>query len=286
MISIIFPKKGWGWVLGSVLLCLFGLVAKELFRTPRQVAGPEFLVALPIMAQVALSGGDRYLAANFATFRALVASTDSMTEDDLSLQAKIQADAAWLNPAQEDNYYIAAAVLPWHGQVDAAQYILQRATESRPFDWQPPFYYAFNSYYFLKNPAEAALWLKKAAEHTEDEGSVLSFQQIAAVWSAQGPDLESAIRLHRELIRATKHTQFAAFLEKRIVRLENLLQIEKAITKYRLELGRSPENVDELLKTGNIERIPVDPFGLSYGLDKDGRPAVKAVASISRSGAR
>jgi tetratricopeptide (TPR) repeat protein len=274
------------FVAGGLLLAIFGLLSRDLSRAPRAVAGSELLVTLPIVAQVVLAGGDRYLAANLATFRALVASTEAMNADDFALQAKIQADAAWLNPAQEDNYYIAAAVLPWYGQLEASQYVLRRASDARPFDWQPPFYYAFNVFYFLKDPAEGARWLRKAAEHTDVEDHVLAFQQIAAVWAAKGPDLEAAIKFHRDLIKATKHREFAAFLEKRVMRLENFLQIEKAVASYRQNSGSVPADVEELVRSGTLSAIPVDPFGLRYVLDADGRAKAQVVARGTQGGVR
>ena len=282
------PLRVWSFLVGGgALLALFGFVGKELSHTPRTVVGSEFLVSLPVVAQVALAGGDRYLAANLATFRVLVASTESMTSDDFVIQGKIQADAAWLNPAQEDNYYIAAAILPWNGQLDASQLILRRASDARPFDWQPPFYYAFNSYYFLKDSVEGARWLRTAAEHTDVEENILAFQQIAASWAAKGPDTEAAIKLHRDLIKATKHKEFARFLEKRVIRLENLLQIEQAITQFRLTFGRSPEDVDELARVGVLATVPLDPFGLRYVIGSDGRPVAKFVtSSVGRGGAK
>lgn len=255
-----------------IFLILFGFAAKGLSHTPRRVAGPELLVTLPVVAQVVLAGGDRYLAANMATFRALVTSTEVMTADDFALQGKIQADAAWLNPAQEDNYYIAAAILPWNGQLEASQYILSRAAAARPFDWQPPFYYAFNAYYFLKDPVEGARWLRKASEATADEEMILGFQQIAALWVAKGPDLEVAIGLHRELAKKTRHKEFAAFLEKRAVRLENLLKIEKSVASYQQSKGFLPTTIEELVGAGVLSAVPIDPFGMAYMLDQHGRP--------------
>jgi tetratricopeptide (TPR) repeat protein len=274
--------KGWRFLFaGGLFLSLFGLVGKDISHTPRQRAGSEFLLTLPIVAQVVMTGGDRYLAANLATFRALVASTESMTADDFALQAKIQTDVAWLNPAQEDNYYIAAAILPWYGQLEASQLVLRRASDARPFDWQPPFYYAFNTYYFLKDSAEAARWLRIASEHTDVEENVLAFQQISALWAAKGPDIEVAIKLHRDLIKATKHKEFGAFLEKRIMRLENLLLIERAIASFRIASGRAPEEIGDLVKAGVIARLPVDPFGMRYALGKDGRPVAIAAARVA-----
>lgn len=280
-------SKTWGlFVAGCVLLALFGLVSRSVLSTPRQNVGPELLVSLPLVAQIAMTGGDRYLAANLATIRAVVASTESMKAEDFAVQARIQSDASWLNPGNEDNYYIASAILPWYGQVDASQYILRRASDARPFDWQPPFYYAFNVYYFVKNYAEAARWLSEAAKHTDIEDTILAFQQISAQWAAKGQDLEVAIKLHRDLIKGTKHKEFAAFLEKRIQRLENLLLIEKSIAAFRASSGRSPADVGELVRAGVMPEIPIDPFGLQYVFDKDGRPAAKPFATRAGGGTK
>lgn len=274
------------FAVGVVLLVLFGLVERSVLTAPRQQAGPELLVSLPLVAQIAMAGGDRYLAANLATVRAVVASTESMKAGDFALQARIQSDASWLNPGNEDNYYVASAILPWYGQLEATQYILQRASEARPFDWQPPFYYAFNTYYFVKDYAEAARWLGEAAKHTYIEDTVLAFQQIAAQWAAKGPDLEAAIKLHRDMMKGTKHKEFAAFLEKRVKRLENLLLIEKACAAFRESFGRAPSTISELVKAGVMSEIPNDPFGLQYVFDKDGRPIAKLLANDTRGGAK
>jgi hypothetical protein len=45
-------------------------------------------------------------------FRALVVSTETMSAENYRILGIVQSDAAWLNPAQEDNYYIAAAFCP------------------------------------------------------------------------------------------------------------------------------------------------------------------------------
>jgi tetratricopeptide (TPR) repeat protein len=271
---------------GVFFIASFGLVGKALSRSPRPVAGSEFLVTLPVVAQLLLAGGDRYLASNAATFRALVASTESMHAADFALQGKVQVDAAWLNPAHEDNYYIAAAILPWNGELDASQRVLRRASDARLFDWQPPFYYAFNAFYFKRDPVEGAQWLRMAAEHTDVEENILAFQQIAALWVAKGPDLEMAIKLHRELIKATKHDEFSRFLEKRVLRLENLLHIEQAIVRYRQDKKNPPARIEDLVRSGAIEQIPPDPFGMHYVLGKDGRPLASAALVNTPEGVR
>lgn len=261
-------------LLGGCLFVGFGLANRALLDQPRPRLDAEIEVGLPIPAQILVAGGDRYLAATLGTVRVLVADTQKMTPEEFALQGRLQSDVAWLNPANEDNIYIAAAILPWNSQLDAAQYVLKRASDARPFDWQPPFYVAFNEYFFVKNPIEAARWLKRAGDHSQFEDEKLDFQQIAALWAAKAPDLHVAIRVHRELIQSTKHREFAVFLERRIVRLENLLSIDDAQSNFRAENGRGASQIEELVRSGVLLAVPEDPLGMTYVLSADGRAAV------------
>lgn len=259
---------------GGLAFAVFGLANNAVLNQPRDRAEAKFEIGLPVPAQILLATGDRYLAANMGAIRVLVADTQKMTPDEFVLQGKIQSEIAWLNPANEDNVYIAAAILPWNGQLEAAQVVLRRASDARPFDWQPPFYVAFNHYFFLKDPIEGAKWLKRASEHSRFEDEKLEFQQIAALWAAKAPDLNMAIRLHQELIQSTKHREFAAFLEKRLKRLENLLSLDAAQSKFVAANMRSATTLEELIVGGFLATIPVDPFGVPYVLDDEGRGAV------------
>jgi hypothetical protein len=56
-----------------------------------------------------------------------------MKAEDYAVQAKLQRDIAWFNPLHEDNYYIGAAMLPWNGELDAAQYVLRKASDGADF---------------------------------------------------------------------------------------------------------------------------------------------------------
>jgi len=271
-----------GGVVVAVAGCfLYALTIPSLYRQPRVPSSVEMQVALPRFVQVMMSAGDRYLAANLAGFRALVASTETMGEDNYRIQGVVQSDAAWLNPAHEDNYYIAAAILPWNNQVEAAQFVLRQASQARPFDWQPPFYYAFNELHFLKKPAEAAEWLHMAAQHTRDELQQLEFQQLAAQWVSKGEDLELAIRLHRAMAKETKHKAFAHFLEKRALRLENLLAIDRAVARYRQLFGSTPAGIAALVERALLPAVPIDPFGLQYIIDSSGKAQVLSAATAA-----
>ncbi len=264
------------WLFAALaFFALHAAIIPRLYSHPRLPDSAEMEVAIPRFAQVLMTAGDRFLAADIAGFRALVASTEKMDRENYRILGIVQSDVSWLNPAHEDNYYIAAAILPWNGELDAAQRILKAASEARPFDWQPAFFYAFNTLHFQKDYESGANWLRIAASHTTDERERIQLQDLATAWAAKAPDQNFAIRLSREMARETRHSGFARFLEKRAVRLENLQKLENAIEIYTKSHGSAPTHLVQLIKAGILPTLPVDPFGLPYGLDQMGKPRIE-----------
>lgn len=250
----------------------FFLAQKRLQSMQRPVVTTEIQVALPVFAQVVLMGGDRYLAANWAAVRALVTETMRMTPDEFHILGLVQQDAAWLNPAHEDNYYIAAAILPWEGQVDAAQSVLRRATAARPYDYQPPFYYAFNLFHFLGDSSAASAWLRQAAPKLGNADERIMLEDFAARWLDRSHDLELAARIVDAMAAQTKRKDFADYLHQRSRRLRDLAALRQAASSYRERFGRSPEALHDLVRAGLIAEEPADPFGLGFGLNAEGVP--------------
>lgn len=263
-----------GWLLAAIGAAVYALLLPALYARPRPPVTLEMQVAMPRFVQVLMAAGDRFLAANLAGFRALVASTETMQAENYRILGIVQSDAAWLNPAHEDNYYIAAAILPWAGEVAAAQYILGQATEGRPFDPLPPFYYGFDELHFRKDPVEGAKWLRIAASHTSDETEQIQLQQMAALWLSKGEDLEFSIRLLRTMARETRHKAFARFLEKRAERLQNLLLLERAIARYTALTREPPKRLQQIVERSILPVIPSDPFSQQYEIDAHGKPQV------------
>lgn len=262
------------WAVGWLCGIAFIGTAVQLKHSARPSSSLEMQSTLPRAVQVVMTAGDRYLAANIASFRVLVASTENMTQENYRIQARVQEDAAWLNPAHEDNYYIAAAILPWNHELNSAQNVLRRAAMARPFDWQPAFYFAFNELFFRKQPVLAAEWLQRAAQASTDEMQKLQLLQLASQWVAKSEDPALAVRMHRVMARETRHKAFATFLEKRAQRLENLMALEAAAAAYERRFGHGPKNLMALKVSGELGELPVDPFGAVYGIGPNGKPVV------------
>lgn len=232
----------------------------------------EMEVALPWFVQVLLSGGDRYLAADINAVRALVASTEAMAEGNYEVLAQVQRDAAWLNPAHADNYYIAAAILPWVNQLSAAQDVLERAIEGRPFDSLPPFYYGFNIYYFDKNPTEGARWVQLAAQRETNRQNSFALDNIAARWYERGNEPSVAISYVEAMAERARDPAFKRYLEQRVARLRMLEVLSQASARFEQQQGRTLRSLRELVDSGLVATLPEDPFGFGFALDDHGRP--------------
>ncbi|HMW57706.1 hypothetical protein [Accumulibacter sp.] len=243
--------------------------------------GAEIEVVLPVFVQVALSGGDRHLAATWSTIRALVTETARMAPEEYRILALVQQDAAWLNPAHEDNYYVAAAILPWEGEVDPTQVILRRATLARPFDFQPPFYYAFNQVHFKGDALGASEWLRFAAGRLHDSEERLTLEDFAARWLDRTHDLDSAARVVDAMAGQARRKDFAAYLRQRSQRLRDLAALRRAATDYTARHQRPPGSLDDLVRSGLIAQIPKDPFGSGFAIDQAGVPVI--AGSLARS---
>lgn len=255
-----------------VSVTLFLLAVNELRPHVRKQVASEIEVALPLFVQVFMAGGDRFLAANLGNVRALIADTARMQPDQYKVLAKVQVDASWLNPAHEDNYFIAAAILPWNGQVDPAQTILQRASIARPFDYQPSFLYAFNLLQFKGDAAAASAWLRNAAAKLPDDDERLLMENFAARWLDRTEDLEVAAAVVESMAKQAKRKDFRVYLLQRAQRLRDLLELRKAAAAFRTRTGEVPRSLGQLVSGGFIVALPVDPFGFGYALDAEGIP--------------
>lgn len=242
---------------------------------PREAAherSRELAVRIPLVFQILTAAGDRYLAANLAGFRILVSEAYRMGPAELALQAQLQKDVSRLNPAHEDNYYIAAAILSVPEVIPVAQYILRRAADARPQDWQPLFYYGFNRYYFEKDPVAGAQALLEAVPRMRDEGESWTMQNLAARWVERGYGAADAARIVGGMADNANPGRFKRYLNHRAQRLRDLATLKDAAARFRVAHGRSLKNLDELVTMKIIERIPEDPFRRGYTLDPQGEP--------------
>lgn len=263
-----------------VLLCLatllgFATATSRLAKTNHLGSSSEMQVALPRFMQVLMAGGDRFLAANITVFRALTTDPGNQLSARFAVQARLQSDAAWLNPRHEDNYYLAAAALAWNNQLETAQEILESSSLTRTFDMLPAFFYAFNEYYFRHDPVTGAKWLRIAADHTSDEDDRLRLSRLAANWITKGQDRVQALKMLETLAGQSKYNSLRQQILQRAERVKHLIILDEAIIAYRERFHRLPISIEELISTELLKKSPIDPLGQGYTIDSQGKAQIK-----------
>lgn len=259
--------------LSVMLLAWVGFAATGLLlrEHARPDAGVELLrVRLPIPVQLAYSAGDPFLAANLNVFRSLMVEARVTEAETYRIQGQLQADAAFFNPRHEDNYYVGAAILPWNGQVEAAQTVLLKAAQSRDWDMWPAFYYAFNAMYFEHDMRKAGHWAEVAAERHPRNAAAL--RDMAAKWYERGDDPEIALNILVAMYDQSKDENFRALLAARIVRLQGLHKLREAASEYRQRNVRGPSRLEDLIGYAGLAVLPEDPLQLGYLLSAEGQP--------------
>lgn len=257
-----------------------GMLAYVLLLGPMQslprAQGEDVLrVVLPGYIEVLLAAGDRHLAANIGVFRSMMVGGGVKEALTYEVQAKIQSQVAIMNPRQEDNSYVAAAILPWWDQVDRAQFILARSTEARDWDYMPPFFQAFNEYYFNKDYKRAGDLVQIAAARSTGVNRE-SLKDVAAKWYTLGDDPRAAIGIISALKEASRDVGIQQRLQGRIDRLNALLELRMAAQHYYQDHDEPLLEVVQLQQLGYLERIPVDPFQFGYELDNNGQVQLRS----------
>lgn len=239
-------------------------VATNSVRPPPREASDELTVVLNVPLQILSSAGDRFLAANAGAWRAIVVDATKMSRTTVSALAQIQENASWMNPAHEDNYYVAAAILPWEGELQRAQTILSRAMEARPGDILPSFFYGFNQLQFLGDWQGAYRAAVFGAEHAANDGDRQLMTVMAVRWAERSDDLETAQRVTTRLAANTKDSALRQYLEKRLERLQGLAMLREGTREFERRTGRRLVSLEELVSSGIVDHLPKDEIGLGY----------------------
>lgn len=255
----------------ALAVLLYALAVRQLDGMPRPQAAEGLKVRMPVLLQVLQAGGDRYLAADLAVIRSITVGAEVTDSETLRVQAALAEDASLLNPRHEDNYYMAAAMLPWQGHVDAGQTALLRAAESRPWDMWPAFFYAFNASYFRHDYALAAQWAEQAASRTV-EPNASALRAMAAKWHEREGDPQQGIEMIERIKTITHSPRSLALMDARIARLQGLQALREAAQTFTATQARPPARLEDLIQAGLLAELPQDPLNIGYTLDAQGVP--------------
>jgi hypothetical protein len=219
-------------------------------------------VVIPATIQVAMYGGDRYLASNIEMIRAAALGA-GIHENDMHYLVRTHLVVAQLNPCHEDNYYLGNALLSWGGAVHEGAELLRRATECRFWDEYPPFFSAITHYFFDKDITEAQRNLEIAARRAT--GNAAAYRKLAVMIGAEELDDDQlALDYLRQQRDHAADPKLRQMLDKRVIRLEGLILLREAQQRYVQLSGRALESPEQLLTSGLLESLPPDPLRLGY----------------------
>lgn len=261
-------------VLAALLVLMAGgyglTVAWAKTNPPARQADVMNVAVSPVM-QLILAGGDPYLAANMGTFRALIISVEQLDAAGFAVLSKVQQDVSLLNAANEDNYYLAQAVLPWVGDVVAANNIVSRAAEARKRDFLPLFFLGFNQMYFERDFISAARSIEMSAGRVDGQLRE-NLLNLSAKFYERADDPQLALNFVKSIQSSARDPALKAFLQARVVRLEGLMALQSAAKRYQSRTGKVPESLGVLVRAGDVRALPIDPLGFGYFLSPAGVP--------------
>ena len=168
-----------------------------------------------------------------------------------------------------DPYLLAEMMLAWQaGMIDEVNDLLLKASQARPEDYRPLYFIGFNYFYFQKNSEKAAIFLRQAAQLPSAPGYL---KGLAARLSLYGNQTALGIIFLENLLQDTQDKNIRPHLEKRLAALKIIYALEQNIIEFKKVNQRLPESLDEMVNSGVIETIPVDPYGGTFILMENGR---------------
>ncbi len=228
-------------------------------------------VVIPAPLLVALHGGDRFLAADLETMRLSATGMDDRGVDTGYL-VRAQREVARLNACHEDNYYLANGLLTWGGAVEQGNEVLRAAVECRFWDEFPPFFYGINLSFFQRDNEEAARVLEIGARRSTDNAAAM--QKLAVMLRAeQFADERLALNYLIQQRDSSVDPKLKDMLDKRVIRLQGLIQLRDAQRQYESEQGPLTD-LQQLVDRGLLDELPNDPLRLGYEL-RDGSIELK-----------
>jgi hypothetical protein len=182
-----------------------------------------------------------------------------------------------LDPRYVDPYWLGALILIVEADdLEGGLRLLDRGFAANPGKWIFPYLGGWELYRD-GDYIRAAEWFDRAAAVP---GAPSTIGRMRAGMFEKAGDLEESMRMW-QAVRDDPHSDATSIViaERQIHDLEIRLAVravETAIEAFRIDNGRAPRRLEELVGRGYLEELPRDPEGRRYGYD----PATGRVISV------
>jgi tetratricopeptide (TPR) repeat protein len=167
------------------------------------------------------------------------------------------------------------------GQPDRAIALLEKGMAHNPTRWQYAHDIGFVYYWWLKDYKKAAEYFDKASALP---GAPNWLKSLAGTTLLVGGDRESARTLWNELYQTADVDWLRRTAETRLAQLRALDEIdmlEERVAAAASRLGRPPASWAEVVATGALGGVPLDPAGTPYAIGADGHVALSEASPLS-----
>lgn len=174
-----------------------------------------------------------------------------------------------LDPYYFDPLYFLGAYVPWKVYKNKKLLLKINSTllEGSRYikDWRLPFLVGFNYFYFMDNKVEGAKYLKIASQM---KGAPSYLKLLVPRLYAESGKLDIAIAVTYEELKSAKQESVKRALERRLKALLAIKELDRALSVYRKRYGRCPETLDDLVRSGILKKLPKDPYGGKFYIEK------------------
>ncbi len=259
----------------SIVVAVSTIAALSERPRPRLRTSSEPVLPRIEMIRIAGAGHQSFFADVYwlAMIQALGAARTAEEYRDIYYYADFITDLDWKFDAI---YRYAGVTLPFNRgreswvNTDESTRILDKGLRYFPADPRLLSLKGYNLMYYDRNMEEAAVLFRKLGELT---GKVHWFQLATRLFS-ETSRYDVATELARNMRDSATDDETRDYFERRIKEIELeqvLVQVDRAVADYQQQFGQLPRHVTELLATGRLLAIPLDPLGGRIFIDKQGR---------------
>ena len=178
------------------------------------------------------------------------------------------AVAVGLDPYFEPTFRGIQAFLAWNAERPrSAIALLEEVSAKRSWHWLPPFFIAFDHYFFLRDNAEASRYFLQAAER---EHAPRLLATLGARLAAETGNARLGIAFLRRMMKTAENDEERATYRKRIEALEGVMLLEEAVERYREDFGCNPPALWALILHRYVSAMPKNPYGYPTYYYRDG----------------
>lgn len=193
-----------------------------------------------------------------------------MGQPDLSGMSRLLHGAVQLDPYNMDAYYFAQGILTWDAQqFKVANDLLDYGMKYRTWDWTLPFFAGFNNAYFLKDYGKAARYYQLAGKLSGED----LYSSLAGRYMQEAGETELAIAYLTGMERSAKNEAVRQTYRVRLQAFREVRRIELARDSFAARHGRKAASVEQLVQSGLLQPVPVDPYGGRFYLEPSGKVA-------------